>query len=188
MATLSNLTLVTQYLKSLEFSHLLRIQSLFHSFFLPFKMCKHVLTNLFFLSYQYWFQNRRAKSRRGKSHQAQEVVSQVILSNELKRPVTFSHSVQFPRHTTAVSDVADIRIERVWSKAGKDPRDQPRFQPRVIKDYCPREPYLNDQLRSKLQMEFGLPMFHPDQLKNRIQADPTKKRRYSRSSKRPKPY
>ena len=147
-----------------------------------------MLTNLFFCSYQYWFQNRRAKSRREKSSQAQAVVSQDVLSNEFKRPVTFSkHSVQFPLYTTAVSDVADIRIERVWSKAGTDPRDQPRFQPRVVEDYCPREPYLNDQLRSKLQMEYGLPMFHPDQLKNRIQADPTK-RRYSRSSKRPKPY
>ncbi|KAK2554009.1 Homeobox protein Nkx-6.3 [Acropora cervicornis] len=129
-------------------------------------------------SVRYWFQNRRAKSRREKSHQAQAVT---------KRPVTFSHSVQFLRHTAAVSDVADIRIERVWSKAGTDPRGQPRFQPRVVEDYCPREPYLNDQLRSKLQMEYGLPMFHPDQLKNRIQADLTKTR-YSRSSKRPKPY
>ena len=146
-----------------------------------------MLTKLFFYCFQYWFQNRRAKSRTEKSHQAQAVVSPDILSNQSKRPVTFCRSIQFPQYKTAVSGVADIRIERVWSKAETDPIDQPQFQPRVVEDYCPREAFQNDQLRSMLQMGTGLPMFHPDQLKNRVKAAPTR-RRYSRSSKRPKPY
>ncbi|XP_068757730.1 uncharacterized protein [Montipora capricornis] len=139
-------------------------------------------------SLKFWFQNRRAKAKREKRDKPG--VRQASLSNRLECPASLRLPVHCHPYPSSVSEVAHIKIERVWSEAETDPKEQPRFYAPVVEGYHDPNQFrltVTDPNDPRIH-SFGLPMFYPDRLKYRKETQPARKWRYSRASNRFQPY
>ena len=115
---------------------------------------------LFVCSFQYWFQNRRAKSRR----QEKEVKSvyQTSSSNQSGRPVSRVMPSERPQFRTQFPSYAWKQAERMsYPMVQNQLKHKPRSRP-ITTDYH-NSSFKSNQFRGSSSLQ--VPMFHPDQFK-----------------------
>ncbi|KAL9960267.1 hypothetical protein ACROYT_G033705 [Oculina patagonica] len=131
-------------------------------------------------SLKYWFQNRRAKSR--KERRKAMSVHQTSPSNKYERPVSRVTPCERSQFLTQSPSDYWKQAERMSYPVENQSEDNPRSQP-IKADYHYSSFKLN-QFRSR--SSFLVPMFHPDQFKRSL-AEPARLS-YSRDLRRFKPY
>ena len=137
-----------------------------------------------FFPLQYWFQNRRAKSRKGE----QKMLSryQSSSSNQFWRPVrrvVLSERQQFPIQSSHADEWKHAKCTRVSYKLRESHlRGSPHSRP-IIADYH-YPSFKSNQLRGRPSLL--VPTFHPDRFK-RKSAD-SARLSYSGGLNRYKPY
>ncbi|XP_078368549.1 uncharacterized protein LOC144652411 [Oculina patagonica] len=132
-------------------------------------------------SLKYWFQNRRAKSR--KEGRKVTSVHQTIPSNRFERPAP--RVLPFEKTQFLIQSPSDHwkQAERMsYPVLGNQLEDKPPSRP-ITTDYHYTS-FKSNQFRGR--SSFLVPMFHPDQFKRR-QAEPARLS-YSRDLHRFKPY
>ncbi|XP_078342390.1 uncharacterized protein LOC144628199 isoform X2 [Oculina patagonica] len=132
-------------------------------------------------SLKYWFQNRRAKSR--KEGRKLTTVHQTSPSNRFGRPTTSVMPCE--RRQFLIQSPSDHwkRAERMsYAVLENQLEDKPRSRP-ITADYH-YSSFKSNQFRSR--SSFLVPMFHPDQFKRRP-AEPARLS-YSRNLRRYQPY
>ena len=115
-------------------------------------------------SFQYWFQNRRAKSRKEERKVHVTSVYQISPSNQFGRPV--SRAMPFERPQFPIQSPSDHwkQAERLFHPVMEN-RLQVRPRSRSVKADNHYSSFKSSQFRS--HSSFQIPRFHPDQFKRR---------------------